>query len=303
MDVLSDLLRTVRFKSVVYFKHDFAKPWGMSVPKGNFAQFHFVVKGQCVVKLKTGNEIPLTGGDVIVFPHGLPHKIMDRKGRKCMAGQAVVQGIVSGREMFSEGERSATLICGHFELDRDFEHPFFQSLPDYIHINGYDREDKGNVHLFLHMLVDECSGKEPGSEVVSVRLGEVLFVKILRDHMRQEISGSNFLHALNEPLVSAALGLMHGRPEAGWSLDNLAFEVGASRTAFFTKFKKTLGTTPMKYLTQWRMIKAKQLLRGSRTSVFEVAEKVGYGSQASFIRAFKQQYGQTPTGFRRGGGG
>ena len=49
-DILSDILSKVKLTSVVYFKSDFSEPWGMEIPKGPFAQFHIVTKGQCVLK-------------------------------------------------------------------------------------------------------------------------------------------------------------------------------------------------------------------------------------------------------------
>jgi len=72
LDVLSDILTKVKLSSVVYFKSDFSEPWGMEIPKGPFAQFHIITKGQCLLKMK-GKSIKLFTGDIVVFPLGASH--------------------------------------------------------------------------------------------------------------------------------------------------------------------------------------------------------------------------------------
>jgi AraC-like DNA-binding protein len=55
----------------------------------------------------------------------------------------------------------------------------------------------------------------------------------------------------------------------------------------------------MHYLAQWRMQVAAQKLRGTSTSLGQVAEVVGYDSEAAFSRAFKKAYGVAPATWRR----
>jgi transcriptional regulator GlxA family with amidase domain len=55
----------------------------------------------------------------------------------------------------------------------------------------------------------------------------------------------------------------------------------------------------MAYLGQWRLKLAAEILQSSDDSVAQVAESVGYGSEASFNRAFKRAYAAPPAQFRR----
>ena len=66
MDILSDVLSKVKLSSVIYFKSNFSEPWGMDIPRGPFAQFHIITKGQCVLKTKDAS-IQLFTGDIVVF--------------------------------------------------------------------------------------------------------------------------------------------------------------------------------------------------------------------------------------------
>jgi AraC-like DNA-binding protein len=50
-----------------------------------------------------------------------------------------------------------------------------------------------------------------------------------------------------------ALSSIHREPTRAWTLQNLARSAGMSRTAFAQVFKKTVGKSPMDYLTQWRI--------------------------------------------------
>ncbi len=60
-----------------------------------------------------------------------------------------------------------------------------------------------------------------------------------------------------------------------------------------------MGVTPMTYLTQWRMLAAREMLKSPDRSMAEVADHVGYRSEAAFSRAFKRQFAQSPGAFRR----
>lgn len=82
-------------------------------------------------------------------------------------------------------------------------------------------------------------------------------------------------------------------------MDELGREVGLSRSALADRFTRLLGTPPMQYLTSWRMQIATQTLRSSSASLAEVADMVGYDSEAAFSRAFKKAVGTAPGTWRR----
>jgi AraC-like DNA-binding protein len=50
---------------------------------------------------------------------------------------------------------------------------------------------------------------------------------------------------------------------------------------------------------QWRIQLAASLLRTSTSSLAEVAERVGYGSEAALSKAFKRWVGLAPSSYRR----
>ncbi len=72
-----------------------------------------------------------------------------------------------------------------------------------------------------------------------------------------------------------------------------------SRTAFINRFKDLTGETPFIYITQWRLVKAKELLEDSDLPVGQISDRVGYQSEAAFNRVFKRQNSLTPLKFRQ----
>jgi AraC-like DNA-binding protein len=93
---------------------------------------------------------------------------------------------------------------------------------------------------------------------------------------------------------------MHANPVHDWTVDELAREVAVSRSVLAQHFTDLVGEAPMRYLANWRMELAKQMMREGARNIQEVATKVGYESEAAFNRAFKRATGSPPAAWRRG---
>ena len=72
-----------------------------------------------------------------------------------------------------------------------------------------------------------------------------------------------------------------------------------SRSVFAERFSSLLGQSPMQYLTNWRMHLADEMLRAQRSSVAQIAERVGYQTETAFRRAFRRVRGVGPGSVRR----
>lgn len=87
-------------------------------------------------------------------------------------------------------------------------------------------------------------------------------------------------------------------PAQDWAIDELAREVGTSRSVLAERFAKLIGIPPMHYLARWRMQIASEPLRSGKANLANIAADVGYESEASFSRAFKL-IGVSPSAWRR----
>lgn len=79
----------------------------------------------------------------------------------------------------------------------------------------------------------------------------------------------------------------------------MARECGLSRSVLAERFAHLVGVPPMQYLARWRIQLAASLLRSGKASLAEIAERVGYGSEAALSRAFKREVGVAPAMYRR----
>ena len=91
---------------------------------------------------------------------------------------------------------------------------------------------------------------------------------------------------------------MHAEPAWKWTVDEIAVEMGVSRSALAQRFTDLVGESPMRYLTNWRMQLAKDLILRGNLSLPQVAENVGYDSEVAFNRAFKREIGEPPGAWR-----
>jgi AraC-like DNA-binding protein len=298
MDILSDVLSKVKLTSVVYFKSDFSEPWGMDIPKGPFGQFHIVTKGQCILRTQD-KSIQLFTGDIVVFPLGASHWLANNENSKLYNGQEVVQSILSGKSLFEGDKLSTTLVCGHFEFDKNIDHPFIKELPSIIHINDTDLKQFSWLKSITDLIIQEAGKELSGSNIIVNKLGEVLFIHLLRVYIEKNKSTKGFVAAIQDDRISKVLKEIHSSPQNNWQLNSLARIAGMSRTSFINRFKVLIGDTPFTYLTQWRLLQARELLIESDFSIGEIAERVGYQSEAAFNRVFKEKVNQTPLKFRQ----
>jgi transcriptional regulator GlxA family with amidase domain len=135
---------------------------------------------------------------------------------------------------------------------------------------------------------------------VLAKLSELLFVETVRRYAEALPDGqTGWLAGLREPHVARALALLHRDIARDWTVDDLSREVGLSRSALAERFLRLIGMPPIHYLANWRMQVAAERLRNTSASLAQVAEAVGYESEASFSRAFKKTFRVAPATWRR----
>jgi len=88
-----------------------------------------------------------------------------------------------------------------------------------------------------------------------------MFVDAARRYLDDLLEDAvGWLAGLRERYVGKALALMHEQPERQWSVDDLAREVGLSRSALHERFVRYLGSPPMLHLANWRIQLGAKLL-------------------------------------------
>jgi AraC-like DNA-binding protein len=333
MDVLSDVLRVVRLSGAVFFTADFSSPWAVESPFPDMLAsavfpeaecvvlFHILVEGECEVECHGHPLSTMERGDVIVFPRGDQHTM-----RSHGAGTATpITTIFSpGRHdeppqlSFGGGGSTSRFVCGYLNCDQRFG-PLVEALPtmlvvrsrdDYSAIEAVDVSGSRPTSVpqgsgtwlgtTLKFTINEARAARPGNAAMLGRLTELMFVEILREYMqRLPANEGGWLAGLNDAHVGAALRLLHANPQRSWTVEELAREVAVSRSVLAQRFTELVGEAPMRYLANWRMQLAKQMMREGASSIQEVATRVGYDSEAAFNRAFKRATGAPPATWRK----
>ena len=201
---------------------------------------------------------------------------------------------------YGGGGVSTTIVSGWFRFGQMSVKPMKRLLPELILIKA-DRAQTLALHETLRLLAAEMAEPAPGSEVVVNRLADILFIQCVRAHIasNSETCKSGWLRAIFDPKIAAALNAMHDKVASPWTVRTLAAAAGMSRSAFAVRFKELLAETPLEYLTNWRMYKATGLLQDDHRTLSEIAESVGYDSDAAFSKTFKRVLGVAPREFRR----
>ncbi|MCO4745034.1 MAG: AraC family transcriptional regulator [Proteobacteria bacterium] len=314
MDVLSDVLNWLRVEGTVSRRSEFSAPWGVAYPVVNLVSFMVVEKGSCFM-LPDGKEpVCLEAGDLMMFSPGHQKSFVDQPATPTVPYARVLEQVrAAGGDThepeqgiyptlsYGGGGRQTVVIGWGLRFEGDAQNALLSLLPPSFHLTYEQRTALPWLDTTLRFILHETHRKGDGSDMMIVRLVELLFVQLIRAWFEQQPDGeAGWLGALRDPSIGQALRLIHRYPTDGWTVASLAKAVGMSRSNFSSRFGGLVGTPPLTYLTQLRMRLAVNALTGDvPLSVGEVARQVGYESEASFGRAFKRQLGTTPAAFRR----
>ena len=83
------------------------------------------------------------------------------------------------------------------------------------------------------------------------------------------------------------------------TIEEMARLVNLSESHLQQLFKSVVGMSPIQYLQDLRLEKARELLEDSFLQIREIGFKVGMSDQSHFIHDFKRKYGMTPSEHRR----
>jgi AraC-like DNA-binding protein len=296
------VLNTLELKGWLSSRRELTPPWRYDFAASKDSMFHFLSFGGAYLHVEGEAEpIRVEDGDVVLFPTGHPHSLYDDPRSPLTRLVHLDYNPQRGHHLvYGEGEGPKPLMfCGafHFEYPHDF--PLLHRLPKLIHIPGTQvRMDQGFADL-VRFITRESTSQQPGAQVMLRRLTELLFIQIIRLWIDQQVEASvEWVGALRDQPISAALGLIHQSPERTWTVQDLADAAALSRSAFSARFTELVGEPPMTYLTRWRMLRATRLLK-NEVRMETIAEQLGYQSEVAFRKAFKREVGIPPAQYRK----
>ena len=317
MDALSDVLRVARMTGGVFLHAEFFAPWCVATQVSaehctpalgaapHIIPYHYVLDGELQLRMaeEGGERVTLAAGEVVVLPRNDLHYMGSDLDRRPVPGSELLRLPARGElwAMRHGGDGARTrVVCGFLGCDGPDTNPVLTSLPPLLKLTLGDGAAAEWIRSTLRFAAEEIAAGRPGSETVLEKVSELLFVEAVRRHAERLPDGeTGWLAGLRDPYVARTLALIHRDVARPWTVDELGREVGLSRSALADRFIRLLGLPPIHYLARWRMQVATQRLRSTAASLAEVADMVGYESEAAFSRAFKKTFGIAPATWRR----
>jgi len=300
-DPLAAIIALLRPKSVLSKIVSGAGPWSVRYAAQRHPAFSVIVEGACFLDADVdgGGALELAEGDFVFFPEVPAFTLAS--DRSLTPTPVVPEPVREIRRGTAAGPPTMRLLGGFFRFDRANAQLLARLLPPIVHVPRRDSAAT-RLHRIVELICDEASHDRPGRGTILERLVEVLLAEALR--LRLPAAGpreQGLIAGLSDPALARPLRRIHVDIARRWTVAELARTAGMSRAVFAERFTRLVGIPPMRYLLEWRMAVAKDLLRRarSRAPLAEIAERVGYQSASAFSAAFTRATGCAPSEFAR----
>jgi AraC-like DNA-binding protein len=315
LDALSEMLRVLQLTGGLRYDLTLDSPWGFEVSEQkNKAPFYVVTQGECLIDLVGAGPdsrrrygARLQTGDLAMLPLGTPHVLRDTANSPVVPLSSLAQRIDTSqaRPTIRHGgdAAAANILVGEFRFNSPLAGAVIYGMDSIIYARSIGDETPPTFEPILRALCHEQRSNLPGLRAATDELLKLLFIHVIRREMarRRREPGSckgTALALMFDPGLRGVAEMLHRFPDRLWTVAALAEEAHMSRTSFAVKFTETTGVSPFAYLTQVRMMNAIELLSTTNATLEEIAEQVGYGSEAAFATAFKREIGVAPGAYR-----
>ena len=315
MDVLEQVLETVKLHSSVFCKMKFVGEWGLAKPALTGAPFYVVRSGHLWLRSSSHKApIKLSAGDTVILPGGDAHDLMSSPTATLVPFKSLLAQL--GWEMWTPGTRykprilhygrgsptSTQLIAGVFGFGDGRDSPLLAALPRLFYLPATPNPiaTDGWLSATIDFIEAEIDSGRPGAGAVAGRLADILFIQAIRAYLESSAPKERgWLRGIGDPRIGSSLALIHARPELPWSVAKLAASATMSRSRYALRFHELVGRSPLDYLTQLRMFEASGKLAAGNSALSSLAAKAGYKSEIAFSKAFKRCMGHSPAEFKR----
>ncbi|MBA1268996.1 AraC family transcriptional regulator [Pseudomonas carnis] len=300
-DLINELLRGMRLRGVEYRRIQTSPTFGLGfAEKTGHAWFHFMAVGNAVLRMADGTTYALSAGNAVLISHGAAHQLSSHADVPVQdierLDRVPLGDTVSAVHTATDASPtpSTILFSGCMEFELGSIHGLGKLMPGLMLIDAGGQRYPGLVPI-LTTMEREVSAARVGFAGILARLADVVAAMVVRGWVECACgNASGLVAALRDPRLAGALLALHQQPGRDWTVAQLAEQCNTSRSAFADRFQVTIGMTPLRYVTELRMRLASQWLTLERLPIEEIAQRLGYTSQAAFSRAFKRITGKTP---------
>jgi AraC-like DNA-binding protein len=293
MDPLSDVLSLVKPRSYASGVLTAGGRWALHFEGHAGIKCYAVVKGGGWVAVDGVPEgVRLATGDCLMLKHGRAFRLGSDLTVPPIDARTLSVGARYNTNHAGAPGDDFVLLGSHFAIEGNGD-LLLSVLPPVVHLQK--ESDKAALRGAVERIMEEMREPRPGGHLIAQQSAYTMLVLALRLYLAEgERRGIGWLFALADEQVARAIAAIHDKPADAWTVQRLAETAGMSRTAFAERFRRTVGASPLEYLTRWRMQLAADRLRHSNDSISVVAQSVGYESESAFGAAFKRTMGASP---------
>jgi AraC-like DNA-binding protein len=300
-DVLSALLKSCRIECRQTQPWRLTAPWGLEFTKAG-PGFVIVLEGAGRLQVSgMADDVTIRKNDFAVLTRDTRLVLRDQPDSRLVAAERMLPSadrVPREAPYLGGGGAITRLLWGGFTGEDDYTRQAFTLLPPLLVAHG-DGPDAAAWRPLMGVLLDEMNSRRPGADLLVDRVMHALLVYALRATPLTLPDPERLLPALFVPGMGMALAAINTRPDHDWSVGELAEIAGLSRSKFAIQFVDVFGRPPFDFLRDVRMRLACQLLHETTHGIKEISLRVGYGTDASFSRAFSHWCGCAPGAYRR----
>lgn len=286
---LSEFLNLIDLRGQTWCFVEMGARSGFHVPHGDAIFFHAVLEGSVRITSGTGQTIELNAGDIAIVVSGDAHTIRNHADSPTELIELLDRGDyvdIPPVVHVGQGYAASRLLSGKLKV-RWPGASYPNRVPTILTVRSFE------TGIDLGKFTESAS--EEGAAALLTRLAMLLFVSAFRNHPRCR---ALFRWDLDDPIARAKM-FIERHPFQPWTVEALGKKVGMGRSNFAARFTAQVGKTPIDVLTEERMKHAETFLRSTELKIGEVSERIGYRSEAAFIRRFTDHFGMPPGRFRR----
>jgi len=299
LDPLEDVLALVDASSYLSTGLAAGGRWAVRFEPPAGAKFNSVRRGRCLIQVDGVSEpIRLGPEDAFLLTSPRGFVLASDLSVPAVPAQEVFARAAGGTAHIGDGA-DVHVIGGGFTFNGRGRRLLLDHLPPVVHVPGATAQAE-SIQSALRRIGIELRDQAIGAKLVAEHLAMVMLIEVVRLHLERspgDVSG--WLAGTADPVVGAALRAMHRRPDRPWTVAELARVSRVSRSTLAARFKEVVGTSPLDYLTGWRIELAARLIADGGHTLDTIAERVGYSSESALSTAFKRVTGASPREYRR----
>ncbi|MBO5069250.1 MAG: helix-turn-helix domain-containing protein [Roseburia sp.] len=253
----------------------------------DFFELAYITGGCAKHVLNDTEEIMVHKGNFFIIDYGTVHRYSESQELQlvnCLFLPEVIDETLAGARAFADILR----VC----LVR-----YYRQYPGLAPVNRIFTDEDGRIGEIIARMQAEYEKKEVGyQEIFRSGLMEILILIMRKVIAEDRILSSEVSYSES---VEQAMEYLARNYREQTVLGSFCEKYHYSRQYISRRFKQETGITAMEYLHRIRMEKSCELLRGSRLSIQEISQAVGYEDVKFFRQIFQRFFHMAPAKYRK----